>query len=148
MNWEYDSMCFACGEQNPIGLKLKFEQVDDVTVRTTFVPQDFHQSWPGIMHGGLTATIADEVMGRCVNALGYAGVTARMELRYKRAVPLGEPVTFEAVMVGKRLPIIDLKVKAILSDGQTALEAQVRFMIKSSYDEYIAQLKQAVEPQQ
>ena len=33
MDWTYDSMCFACGEQNPIGLHLKFERVDEETVR-------------------------------------------------------------------------------------------------------------------
>lgn len=94
MDWTYDSMCFACGEQNPIGLHLKFERVDEETVRTTFVPALYHQSWPGIMHGGLTALIADELMGRCVNVLGYAGVTAAwscaisMPYRWKRPSPL------------------------------------------------------------
>ena len=140
LDWTYDSMCFACGENNPIGLHLKFERVDDETVRTTFIPAQVHQSWPGIMHGGLTALIADELMGRCVNQLGYAGVTARMELRYKHAVPLEEAVTFEAKAVQKRLPIIDLEARAILADGSTALEASARFMVKASYEDYIAQL--------
>lgn len=145
MDWTYDSMCFACGEQNPIGLHLKFEKVDEETVRTTFVPGQVHQSWPGIMHGGLTALIADELMGRCVNVLGYAGVTARMELRYKHAVPLEETVTFEAKVVHMRLPIIDLEARAILADGSTALEASARFMVKARYEEFIAQLAEGQE---
>lgn len=145
MDWTYDSMCFACGEQNPIGLHLKFEKVDEETARTTFVPGQVHQSWPGIMHGGLTALIADELMGRCVNVLGYAGVTARMELRYKHAVPLEETVTFEAKVVHMRLPIIDLEARAILADGSTALEASARFMVKARYEEFIAQLAEGQE---
>ena len=143
IDWTYEGMCFACGEQNPIGLKLKFELVDEETVRTVFVPSELHQSWPGIMHGGLTALIADELMGRCVNALGYAGVTARMELRYKHAVPLGEAVTFEAHVASIRLPVMDLKARATLADGSTALEASARFMIKDSLEGYLSKLSQA-----
>lgn len=139
MEWIYDSMCFACGEQNPMGLKLKFEVNGDV-VRTTFTPGLNHQSWPGIMHGGLTATVADELMGRAVNALGYAGVTVRLELRYRGAIPLGETVTFEAKVTKKRLPIMDMTLEATLPSGKVALEATGRFMIKGTYAEFLAEM--------
>lgn len=145
MEWIYDSMCFACGEKNPIGLKLKFEVVDDL-VRTTFTPGANHQSWPGIMHGGLTATVADELMGRAVNALGYAGVTVRFELRYRGAIPLGETVTFEARVTKMRLPIMDMTARAILPSGKIALEATSRFMIKGTYEEFIKEIQEAPQP--
>lgn len=141
MDWVYDSKCFACGEDNPIGLKLKFEQLGEDTVRTSFVPEENYQSWPGIMHGGLTATIADEVMGRCVNMLGYAGMTARLELRYRKAAPLGEKIIFEAKATKVRLPIIDLETKAFLADGTIVLEASARFMVKGTYEAFIKKIK-------
>ena len=142
MEWLYDSMCFACGEQNPIGLKLKFDVPAEGIVVTSFTPNPNHQSWPGIMHGGLTATVVDELMGRCVNALGYAGVTVRFELRYRSAIPVGETINFEAKVVKQRLPIMDLEAKGVTSSGKVVVEATGRFMIKGSYEEFINQLQE------
>lgn len=53
--------CFVCGESNPLGLKLRFH-ADGDTVRTTFVPRAEHIGFKGVTHGGLLATVLDEVM--------------------------------------------------------------------------------------
>jgi len=41
-------MCFACGEDNPIGLKLKVKW-DGKTAKTEFIPNKYHQGWGGIV---------------------------------------------------------------------------------------------------
>jgi len=51
-----EGMCFACGKRNPIGLHLDFRFEGDEYV-TEFVPQEVHQGFPGIIHGGLIATV-------------------------------------------------------------------------------------------
>ncbi len=47
--------------------------------------------WPGIVHGGATATVMDEALGRVAIRLFEArtGVTARLEVGYKRPVRAG-----------------------------------------------------------
>ena len=51
--------CFACGMANDAGLKLDFEAVGDKSVTALYVPQEQHQGWPNVLHGGIVATIAD-----------------------------------------------------------------------------------------
>ncbi|CAK7266887.1 hypothetical protein SEPCBS119000_002259 [Sporothrix epigloea] len=48
--------------------------------------------WPGTAHGGALATILDEALGRCAIFAFPArtGVTARLELSYRKPVPTGQ----------------------------------------------------------
>lgn len=46
------TMCFACGQENPIGLKLSFRREGE-TVKTEFTPGELHQGWPGVVHVGI-----------------------------------------------------------------------------------------------
>ncbi|MBZ4655146.1 MAG: putative thioesterase family protein [Peptococcaceae bacterium] len=128
MELSYDHYCFGCGEHNPHGLKLKFTY-DGTNIKTTFVPGEVHQGYPGIMHGGITSTILDEVMSRCINVLGYIAVTARLEVRFRESIPLHTPVTFEAWIVNRKRNLVDTEARALLSDGKVVAEAQGRFMI-------------------
>jgi len=128
MDFYYDHMCFACGEKNFKGLHLKF-QADGDKVKTVFTPQAEHEGYPGIMHGGLITTVLDEVMARCVNLLGYHGVTARLELRFRESIPIGTAITFEAKIINARKKVVDLEAKAYLPDGKVAAEATSRFMV-------------------
>ncbi|MDK2824164.1 MAG: hypothetical protein PWQ67_347 [Clostridia bacterium] len=134
MEFSYDHMCFACGNQNPIGLHLKFT-VEGDRVKTTFTPQKQHEGYPGVMHGGLITTILDEVMARSVNILGLHGVTARMEVRFREAVPVGQEITFESRITNARKTIVDLEAKAFLPSGKIAAEALARFMVIGKMEE-------------
>src|SRR6267154_5285639 len=53
--------CFVCGESNPIGLRLRFE-TDGRVVQTRFIPRIEHSGFKQIIHGGLIATVLDEIM--------------------------------------------------------------------------------------
>lgn len=128
MGFFYDHMCFACGNQNPQGLQLRFE-TDGEKVWTVFTPKPEYQGYPGLMHGGLITTIMDEVMARSVNLLGLHGVTARMELRFREGIPIGEEIKVEASITKSRRTVVDLQAYAYLPDGKVAAEAQGRFMV-------------------
>lgn len=54
--------CFGCGRDNPIGLKLDM-QMEDGRCVAYFTPKAEHESYGDRMHGGLTSTLLDEVMG-------------------------------------------------------------------------------------
>jgi acyl-coenzyme A thioesterase PaaI-like protein len=53
--------CFVCGESNPTGLKLRFE-TDGKIVQARFAPRAEHIGFKDTVHGGLIATILDEIM--------------------------------------------------------------------------------------
>jgi len=53
-------MCFVCGINNPIGLKLKFYTDDEGRCIARFQPKPEHQGYPGQLHGGIISTLLDE----------------------------------------------------------------------------------------
>ena len=84
---KYD-MCFACGEQNPIGLHLHFFWIPN-GVLAFFTPRQEHQSYDGRMHGGLITVLLDEIMGNYLfRKEGVPAYTARIDLRFRTPVKI------------------------------------------------------------
>lgn len=90
-------MCFVCGRQNPIGLKLDFyEDPEARQVRAEFTVPNEYQGYPGVVHGGIIAAILDEVAGRAVLIGGSDEdlmATLRLTIRYRRPTPTSTPLT-------------------------------------------------------
>lgn len=89
--------CFICGLTNPIGLKIVFHQDrEQMQVRAHLTVSECYRSYPGVVHGGIVATILDETSGRAL--IVHSGdvndffVTAKMEVRYRRATPTDTPL--------------------------------------------------------
>jgi uncharacterized protein (TIGR00369 family) len=81
--------CFGCAPNHPIGFRLAFERDDD-RILTRFVPGDRYQGPPGIMHGGLVTTLADEIGAwTLVALLGKFGFTAAIDAKLHRPVRIG-----------------------------------------------------------
>jgi len=119
------AQCFACGLQNPFGLQLTFfdNGLDEVRCEYT-VPERF-QGYPGIAHGGIVASILDEVLGR-VSMIGdpmHFMMTATMELKYRQPVPLHTPLTIFARKTKDRGRIAKAEGAVYLPDGSIAVEA-------------------------
>ena len=96
---EDDGMCFCCGQKNPIGLKLQFEMLPEGRMRTEWTPRREHQGFKDIVHGGLVATLLDEVMIRLLYALGIRAVTAELSTRLLRPLGAGKRYRFESRLV-------------------------------------------------
>ena len=88
--------CFACGRNNPFGLKLEwFNNYEQKQVETTFTLNDNYCSYPGTVHGGIIATILDETSGRAIlldNDFDNLMVTLKMEVVYKHNTPTNTPL--------------------------------------------------------
>ena len=97
-----DAMCFCCGPLNPIGLKLVFEETPVGRMRTLWTPRKEHQGFKDIVHGGLVATVLDEVMVRMLYLRGISAVTAGMETKLKRPLRWGTAYRFEGWVVRDR----------------------------------------------
>ncbi len=88
-------MCFICGVENPVGLKLKIYETGPGAVETKFTAPEYYQSYPGILHGGIVATILDEVSGRSLMGASDAPrfmFTGKLEVKYRKNVPTGQPL--------------------------------------------------------
>jgi uncharacterized protein (TIGR00369 family) len=74
--------CFVCGEANPAGLKLRFE-TDGRVVQTRFVPRVEHVGFRETVHGGLIATLLDEIMvWACAVQTKRFAFCAELNVRY------------------------------------------------------------------
>jgi acyl-coenzyme A thioesterase PaaI-like protein len=117
MDFQDNHRCFVCGKQNPDGLHLEFEPEGVSGVRTTYVIPERFQGFAGIAHGGILATILDECMVNTVWLRGSTAVTARLEVRLRRPVGVGERVTFRAEVVRESSSRFDVSSHAALDDG-------------------------------
>ena len=127
MEFADGNRCFVCGMANPHGLQLTF-QWDGDEYYTEFYTDERFQGYNGVTHGGISATILDEVMAKRLTSRGLHVVTAGMEIRYKKPVPTGISVRFEAELVEHRRNIYKMAGRAILPDGVVAVEATAKFM--------------------
>jgi acyl-coenzyme A thioesterase PaaI-like protein len=95
--------CFVCGVENPFGLHLVFHQTGAGEVMADFIAPEHFQGYPGVVHGGIVAAMLDEISGRAHMGDDPSKprfmFTARLELRYRRNVPVGQPLH----LVGKAL---------------------------------------------
>lgn len=120
--------CFACGKANPIGLKLEFERTEE-ECSTAFIPKREHQSYDGRMHGGLISTLLDEVMGNYLYiATGKPAYTAKIEVRFRQPVFIGEKIKAVARLKRKKGRLVEMTAQIIKEDGVLAAEAEAKMM--------------------
>jgi uncharacterized protein (TIGR00369 family) len=63
---------------------------------TKWIPKKEYQGWSGILHGGITATILDEVMEKLIEHQGICAVTAAMNIKYLKEIEIGKEVIARA----------------------------------------------------
>jgi uncharacterized protein (TIGR00369 family) len=94
--------CFVCGESNPAGLKLRFE-TDGRLVQTRFVPWAEHVGFRRTVHGGLTATLLDEIMvWACAVQTKRFAFCAELNVRFLNPVRPGEALVASGELVSNR----------------------------------------------
>ncbi|MBE0697563.1 MAG: PaaI family thioesterase [Anaerolineaceae bacterium] len=124
-------MCFICGLENPVGLKLRIYEVEPGVIESTYTAPAHFQGYPGVLHGGIVATILDEISGRA--HMGPSEnprfmFTAKLEVKYRKNVPVGKPLK----IVGKAgrdkgrsaegwAGIYDAETGELLAEGSTLL---------------------------
>ena len=116
------NLCFACGQDNPIGLKLVF-RFEDGKAKAEFTPGPHHQSWNGVFHGGLLALCLDEAFGYVLYFQGIKGMTAKMAMRIRQTIRTGQKIILTGEVTKKTRKLVETYAKAELEDGTLAAEA-------------------------
>ncbi len=119
-------LCFACGEENPRGLGMRFEMQDERAVAEFSAPE-FLQGYPGQAHGGGVATMLDEAMGWAVNGRGIWAMTAKFSMRFRSSVPLSVPLTVSGWVTRDRGRFLELRAELRQQDGRLLAEAEGLF---------------------
>ena len=119
--------CFACGELNEHGLRLQLH-LEERRSWTEFTLVDRFEGWRGVTHGGIIATILDEVMAWALVAEDNWGVTARMSIEFKRSVPIGTAVRAAGWIVRSRRRLVDTAGEVVDSDGTVLASAEAVYV--------------------
>jgi acyl-coenzyme A thioesterase PaaI-like protein len=93
--------CYGCGTENPAAMPLRFERNSE-RVHSEVVFGTTHAGAPGYAHGGAVATAFDDAFGTLLLAvIDEVGVTARLEVDYRRPVVLDVPLRLD-VWIARR----------------------------------------------
>src|SRR3990172_5701803 len=94
------NFCFACGEANREGLRLRFQYDPMLREVESYVRlHSRYQGATGFAHGGMIATLLDEAMAKVNGKEGIRAVTVRLNVSYLRMVPVEKRLR----LTGKRL---------------------------------------------
>jgi acyl-coenzyme A thioesterase PaaI-like protein len=120
--------CFVCGQDNPHGLRARMTW-DGVTVRLPYEPRPSDLGYSDIVHGGLGATLLDEVMTWSANlAAGTACVAAEFTVRLLKPMRLGQRYIVEGGVAKNRGRIVLTEGAIRDALGQDALRATGKYM--------------------
>ncbi|HXF82878.1 MAG TPA: PaaI family thioesterase [bacterium] len=115
------SRCFVCGQDNPIGLRLRFAPHGD-GVRAEFTPGELHVGYEGLVHGGILAALIDDALANIWFARGREAVTAKIEVRFRREVRPGDRLTITAVPTGRKGGLATAQAQVARADGEVVAE--------------------------
>lgn len=119
--------CFGCGPENPSRLGVSPEFVEDKVVADI----EFHRRFeggPGLVHGGAIAAFFDDLIGFVSMAHQMPAVTAKLEINYISAIPLGVTIRGEAWLArvdGRKLFTEGV---GYLPDGSVCVEVSGLFL--------------------
>jgi beta-phosphoglucomutase family hydrolase len=121
--------CFACSQENPIGLKLKPVH-DGEKVTAEFTAGKFHQGWDNVVHGGILYTLLDEVTAYAMLCHGIElGVTAKSEIRFKQVAPINEPIQASAWVTKLTKRLVETKGVLTLKDNTVIVDGDFLFYV-------------------
>ncbi len=154
---DFEHHCFACGRLNEAGLHLDFD-VSRGRAETRFVPQRRHEGYDGTVHGGIVTALLDETMGWAIFHQGIWGVTARINVTFRRPVTVGDELRVVGEVTRQRSRAIDTHGSVTRAvDGEVLAEADATFLVMSEQrrrelerryavsDEAFSRIREAVE---
>lgn len=116
--------CYGCDPQSDRGLRMEFyEDGDDIVCR--WLPRDEFQGWVDTLHGGIQATLADEISSWVVfRKFQTSGVTSKMEVRYLHPIRISDgAITLRAHVEEQRRNIVRIAVGIFDCNGELATQA-------------------------
>ena len=121
--------CFICGTENPHNVGLHWYVDEKGVVSSEFTLTTAQQGPPGHAHGGLSAAVLDEVMGAAVWQAGYTVAAAKIEVNYRKPVPLETLITTKGYITRRRGRKIYARGEIYLEDGTLLVEGKGLFVI-------------------
>ncbi len=125
-----ETMCFACGKDNPIGLQILFH-VEGDECNAEFTPNENHVGWRDTVHGGILYSALDDVTANVLYRQGRKAHTARCEIRYRNPARVGQTLLLRGWIEKEKGRLVVLKGEARRKDdGVVIADCEARFMLE------------------
>ena len=122
------SSCFACGTDNPRGLRLQFLLQEELGMVAEWTPDSDLEGYQGIVHGGIVSTVLDEAMAKAVAATGADALTAEMRVRFRHEVSTAIPVLVQGWIESRQRRIFRTEASLTGPDGSELAHAWATFL--------------------
>jgi uncharacterized protein (TIGR00369 family) len=131
----HDYKCFGCSPANDIGLHLEFFDAGEEVV-AKWEPQKRFEGYFNVLHGGIQATILDEIAAWVVNVkCKTAGVTSSMSVKYRQPIYLDSGVlTIRGRVEAANRRLATIRATIENSEGKVLAEAEVVYFLFSEQD--------------
>jgi len=124
-------MCLVCGMKNPFGLKAFFYETEKNELVAIFNTCEEHQSYPGVLHGGIATAILDETIGRAIlmhHEEEIWGVTVELKMRFKKPIPLGQELKVVGRITKESNRLFEGTGELILQNGEIAATCDGKYL--------------------
>lgn len=122
-------MCFACGTDNPIGLQINFT-LQDGRCTGQFTATEHHVGYENTVHGGIIYSALDDVMANVLYLQNIKAHTARCEIRYRKPLEVGQPISLAGWIDSQRRRLVVLKGEArTIDDNILIADCEASFML-------------------
>jgi len=141
-----DHNCFACGRGNPIGMRLRIE-LGQGTAQASWTVGDHYVGWSDKAHGGIIATLLDEVMAWAPSSHDAWAVTAEMAVRFRSPAIPGEALTARGWVTDSRRRIYRVAGEVRASDGRLVAEGTGRYLGATPHQKAALKERYGMAPQ-
>ncbi len=124
-----DHACFGCGDDNPIGLRLRFAP-DGNGVKASFIPSAEHQGFHKVVHGGIISAVLDEAMAWATAYAGVWAVTGELRVRFRQSLRIGELTNVTARVVGTRSRLVTTAAELVLDRDRSPIATATATFLK------------------
>lgn len=121
-----DDFCFACGQQNENGLRLRPAASEGRAV-VQWTPPLHYQGYAGVLHGGVISTIMDETMAHAALSLVRRAATAELSLQFLKPVMTGRELEVRAGVRERRRRIVVVWAE-LIQDGEVRARGEGKFL--------------------
>ncbi len=115
--------CFVCGERNASGLRLKFRREGEQVV-AEFLPEAAFEGFPGVVHGGILASLLDETLARTALLYQQWVMTGRLEIRFRRPARVGQLLRVTAWAEQRRARMVMARGQIALAEDPSVVVAE------------------------
>ena len=122
-----DVGCFGCSQSNEDGLQIAFRRTADVVSTRHTIADRFHGA-PEMAHGGIVATLLDEVSCAAVSfVVDRFVVTGELTIRYEAPVPVAVPLEVQARITSQEHAKYAVVEGRVLRDGAVLARSSGKF---------------------